>query len=70
MLANLGSWVERSFNWNRLKCPEILNGVEVGNANSQHKKILLKYLCRVNSQSLQTIQVTAGLEFRCRFLVF
>ena len=35
MLANLVSWLWRSFNWNRLKCPEILNRVEVGSVNSQ-----------------------------------
>ena len=32
MLANLVSWLGRSFNWNRWKCPEILDRVEVGNA--------------------------------------
>ena len=37
MLANLISWRKKSFNWNRLKCPEILNRIEVGNANSQQK---------------------------------
>ena len=30
MLANLLSWRGRSFNWNHLKCSEILNRVEVG----------------------------------------
>ena len=37
MLANLVSWLRRPFSWNRLKCPETLNRVEVGNADSQHK---------------------------------
>ena len=37
MSANLVSWLSRSFHGNILKCPEILNRVEVGNANSQHK---------------------------------
>ena len=36
-LAKLDSWLIRSFNWNGLKCPEIVNRVEAGNANSQHK---------------------------------
>ena len=36
-LVKLVSWLRRSFSWNRLKCPELLNKVEVGNANSQHK---------------------------------
>ena len=27
MLANLVGWLRRSFNWNRLKCPEILDKV-------------------------------------------
>ena len=42
----------------------------VGNANSQHEQIFVKYMCRVSSQRLQTFQLSAGLEFRCRFLVF
>ena len=37
MLANLVSWLRRSFNRNRLKCPEMLNRLEVGNSNSQNK---------------------------------
>ena len=42
MLAKLDSWLKRSFNWNCLKCPEILNRVEMGNENFQHKKIFVK----------------------------
>ena len=30
------TWSGRSLNWNRLKCPEILNNIEVGNANFPH----------------------------------
>ena len=37
MLTNLLSWLGGWFNWSRLKCPEILNRVEVGNANFRHK---------------------------------
>ena len=37
-----------------LKCPEILKRVEGGNANSQHKQIFVKHLCRVSSGILQT----------------
>ena len=37
MLANWVSCLRRSFNWSRLKCPEIINRVEVGNVNFQHK---------------------------------
>ena len=37
MLDKLVSWLNRSFNWNRLKYLEILNVVEVGNANFQYK---------------------------------
>ena len=48
----------------------MLNRVEVGNANSQRKYIFFKYLCRVSSQSLQTFQLTAGLELQGGFLVF
>ena len=33
MLAKLISWIRRSFNWNRLKCPELLIMVVLGNAN-------------------------------------
>ena len=33
----LVSWLRRLFNWNCLKCPEMLDGVVPGNANSQHK---------------------------------
>ena len=40
-LADLFSWLRRPFNWNSLKCPEIVNSVEVGNANSQHKYIFV-----------------------------
>ena len=29
---------------NRLKCPKLLNSVEMSNANSQHKLIIVKYL--------------------------
>ena len=31
---NMVSWLRRLFNWNRFKRSEILNKVEVGNANS------------------------------------
>ena len=37
MLTKLESWLRRSFNWNCLKCPELLNKVVLDNANSQHK---------------------------------
>ena len=37
MLTNLVSWLGGWFNWNRLKCPEILNRVEGSNANFRHK---------------------------------
>ena len=42
IVANLVSWLRRLFNWNRLKCSEIFNSVEVDNADSQHKQILIK----------------------------
>ena len=42
IVANLVSWLRRLFNWNRLKCFEIFNSVEVDNADSQHKQILIK----------------------------
>ena len=42
IVANLISWLRRLFNWNRLKCSEIFNSVEVDNADSQHKQILIK----------------------------
>ena len=34
MLANLVGWLGRWFDWNRLKCLEIRNNVEVGYASS------------------------------------
>ena len=37
MLANLIGWLRKLLDWNRLKCPEIINRAEVGNVNSQHK---------------------------------
>ena len=58
-LTNFVSWLGRWFNWNRLKCQEILC-----NANSQHDQLFVKYLSRVSSQSLQKFQVTV-----CRFEV-
>ena len=36
-LVKLVSLLRRLFNWNRLKSPEILNKVEVVNANSRHR---------------------------------
>ena len=33
MLVNLVSWLRALLNWNRLKCPVILNWVEVGYQN-------------------------------------
>ena len=48
----------------------VLNRVEVNNADSQHRWVFVKYLCRVSYQSLQTFQLTAGLEFRYSFLMF
>ena len=44
ILARLVSWLKRSCNWNRLKCPETLNRVVLGNANSQYKYIFVKYV--------------------------
>ena len=41
----------------------MLNRVEVGKANSQHKQIFVEYLCRISPQDLQTFQVNTGLEF-------
>ena len=67
ILANLVSRLRRSFNWNCLKCPELLNRLEVSNANSQHKWIFVKYLWKVSSQSFQKFQLTGVLQFRCRF---
>ena len=58
-----------SFNRNRLKFPENLKRVVMGRADSQHKQIFVKYLCRVSPQSLQTFQLTAGLEFGCSILL-
>ena len=49
MLANLVSWLRRLLNWNCLKYPEIIDRVEVGNGNSQHKQMFVKHLCRVSS---------------------
>ena len=82
-LTKLVSCLRRSFNGNRLKCLKILSEVVVDNenfqhkqifvkfnANSQHKQIFVKYFCGASSQSLQTFQLTASLEFKCRFLVF
>ena len=37
LLAKLVSWLRRLFSWNRLKCPELLNRVEVCNTNFQYK---------------------------------
>ena len=37
MLVKLVSWLRGLFNLSRLKSPEILNRVVMGNANSQHK---------------------------------
>ena len=37
LLANLVGWLRRLLTWNCLKCPEIINRLEVGNVNSQHK---------------------------------
>ena len=57
MLVKLDSWLCRSFHWNHLKCPEILNSVEVGkgtpNINryllSSHAESVLKFFEHFNS---------------------
>ena len=39
-----------------IKCSEIPKTVDVGNANSQHEQIFVKYLCKISSQILQTFR--------------
>ena len=52
MLAHLVSWLGKLFNLNRLKCPGIINRVEVGNANSQHK---YRYLLSIYAESVLNV---------------
>ena len=51
MLAKLDSWLSRSFHWNHLKSPEILNRVEVGQKTPNINRYLL------------SSQVELGLKF-------
>lgn len=43
VLAALVGWLRRQFSWSCLKCPEIIENVEMGNVNSQHKDIFVNY---------------------------
>ena len=59
------NWLADWKDWKHLKCLEILNRVDMGNANFQYKYKFVKYLYRGGSQSLQIFQLTEDLEFKC-----
>ena len=71
MSVTIVDWQKNFFISNRPKRPKWLTlYIEVGNVNSQHKKIFIEVSFRINPLNLQTIKLTGSLELMCKFKCF